>query len=78
MSPFANPLCAHSAAAVSAPAAALSQEVLSFREWLAELSLDAARTDLCPNLSWIPLEQLWQSYEQGCPPLGSALSKGNS
>jgi hypothetical protein len=47
---------------------------LDFEAWLATLSLDAAHTDLCPNLAYIPLPQLRRLYREGCAPAAEAIA----
>jgi hypothetical protein len=48
--------------------------VTAFQSWLQELSLDADRTDLCPNLAYIPLSQLRRLWREGCAPSAEAIS----
>lgn len=47
---------------------------LSFEAWLATLSLDAAHSDLCPNLAYIPIRQLRRLWREDCPPSSEAIS----
>lgn len=47
---------------------------LNFEAWLATLSLDAAHSDLCPNLAYIPIRQLRRLWREDCPPGAEAIS----
>lgn len=51
----------------------LARSILGFEAWLATLSLDAAHTDLCPNLAYIPLTQLHRLHAEGCAPTANAV-----
>ena len=46
---------------------------LNFEAWLATLSLDAAHSDLCPNLAYIPIRQLRRLWREDCPPGAEAI-----
>lgn len=46
----------------------------SFASWLAALSLDAARSDLCPNLEFIPVPALRIMWTEGCAPSSLAVA----
>jgi hypothetical protein len=49
------------------------RRAVTFENWLAALSLDAARTDLCPNLAYIPKHQLFLLWADGCAPTSEAI-----